>query len=157
MEMYGNNVSISAKRDAYRDDDEGDTRGFTLQAEVNRRMGEEFGWNSGAGGVDRSGTIVAQGVVSSQKVSPTRVDNIRRSKSYVTERGVIEGDGYAGMESDDEGAKNIRVSDEFLRGERCPDPEDCPDTDPMPPPLVVHRPPPDDGVDDDRKALLGDQ
>lgn len=136
LEM-GNNVDISAKRNTYGDGGSG----LNLKAEVDRRINAGFSWSSSTPTetVDRSKSIVVgKGVVPSAKVSPTESD-LRRSRSYVTERGVISEEGES--DDSDEEAGHMRVSEEEER-----------DGGHVPIVVVNHH---DDHEDEDRKALLG--
>ncbi|KAK5662573.1 hypothetical protein OQA88_8486 [Cercophora sp. LCS_1] len=133
LEM-GNSVDISSQRNTY---GEGGS-GLSLKAEVDRRISAGLSWSSSTptDTVDRTKSIVVgKGVVPSAKASPAEM-SLRRSRSYVTERGVISEDD----ESDEEGG-HMRVSEEEER-----------DSGHVPRVVVKNH---DDNEDEDRKALLG--
>src|SRR4051812_19112670 len=86
VELGGNATVSSANKGKGRADPPAN---LDLRSEVDRPLGAGFGWTSPSG-VDRSSSIVNKGIVPSAKASPEH--ELRRSKSYHTEMGVIRGE-----------------------------------------------------------------
>jgi hypothetical protein len=137
MEL-GNSVTVSSGNGKGRADPPAQ---LDLKSEVDRHIGAGFGW-SAPSGVERSSSIVSKGVVPSAKASPEH--ELRRSKSYHPERGVIRGEEYASDPDDDD-------DNDTIRGEGYRDESghrDSKDGD-----IGLLRPHDDEG-DEDTKALL---
>lgn len=95
VELGGNAAFSSAKRKGRADP----PANLDLKSEVDRHLGAGFGWTPPPG-VDRSSSIVNKGTVPSAKASPEH--ELRRSKSYHTERGVIRGEEEYVSDPDDD-------------------------------------------------------
>ncbi|KAK3376657.1 hypothetical protein B0T24DRAFT_224978 [Lasiosphaeria ovina] len=122
---------------AYRDLGPGGTEypSFSKSA-IDGAMGAEFGWGSTRGGVAPSEIVIASGVVHSKKAEPVNDGDLRRMRSYATERGVVgahgeldgdEGDDLETVHFDHDGARQGSI-----------------------PTVVVH-------YEDDTQALLADR
>lgn len=134
----GNSVSVSADKGKGRADPPRIVEHLVLKNEVDRHIGAGFGWSSSSG-VERSTSIVSKGIVPSAKVSPTE-NEMRRSRSYHTERGVIRGEEYVSDPDDDD--------TDTIRGEGYSDTPGQGESKDR------HIAPHDDEGDEDTKALL---
>ena len=103
---FGNSITITAASDKgkgkapadYGEND--DNESLRLQREVDGRISAGFEWSSSS--EPRSTVVISSGTVPSAKVSPNEND-MRRSKSFYTERGfVIRGEEYVSDEDDDD-------------------------------------------------------